>query len=253
MRLAKTLVISIIAVLLASVLSASGCGGKNAPSLSFPSSGETPVIVYSSYQAIAPVYNPDVPVVVIYPDGTMIKKQDPYQFTTGMLSRDEITGILQSMADAGFFGFKKEYSGGEAKPGGTTETMTVNLDSGTYKVSAVGGSAPSGWNEIVETVTGAEPSAVKDYVPETIILYSKEAPQVPQGAVVTPWPGQASDLAGATAENGQKMTGDSAASAWKTLQGAYASGGAGSETYWTAGGKTYTYVYGRPVLPGVEQ
>jgi hypothetical protein len=253
MRFARASVIFITAILLAATLPATGCGGKKTPSLSFPSSGETPVINYSSYQAIAPVYNPDVPVVVIYPDGTMIKKQGPYEFTTGTLTRDQITGILESLENAGFFGFKSDYGGGESKPGGATEKLVVNLDSGTYAVSVAGGAGPAGWNDILNTITGAKASAEKDYVPSSIMLYSKEESQVPQGAVVTAWPGQASDLAEAAAQDGQKLTGESAASAWKTLQGVYSEGGTGSETYWTADGKTYTYVYARPELAGVEQ
>jgi hypothetical protein len=253
MRLAKAFVIVAVSILVAATLPASGCGGKKAPSLSFPSSGETPVVNYSSYKAIAPVYNPDVPVVVIYPNGTIIKKQDSYEFTTGMLSRDQVTSILESLQEKGFFGFKKEYGGGAAKPGGTTENLTVNLESGTYSVSVVGGAGPEGWNDIIDTVINAKVSGVKDYVPSSIILFSKEEPQVPQGAPVTPWPGQASDLAGAAAQDGQKLTGDSAASAWKTVQGAFSKGGAGSEIYWTADGKTYTYVYARPELPGISQ
>ena len=253
MRFAKALVIFITAILLAATLPASGCGGKKAPSLSFPSSGGTPVVNYSSYKAIAPVYNPDVPVVVIYPAGTMIKKEDPYEFTTGTLSRDQVTSILESLQEKGFFGFKKEYGGGEAKPGGTTETITVNLESGKYSVSVAGGVGPEGWNDIIDTVMNAKASGVKDYVPGSIILYSKEGPQVPQGAAVTPWTGQASDLAGAAAQDGQKLTGDSAVMAWKTVQGAFANGGAGGDAYWTADGKTYTYVYARPELPGISQ
>jgi len=253
MRLAKAFVILAVSILVAVTLPASGCGGKKAPSLSFPSSGETPVVNYSSYKAIAPVYNPDIPVVVIYSNGTMIKKEDPYKFTTGTLGGDQVTSILESLQEKGFFGFRKEYGGSAAKPGGTTENLTVNLESGKYSVSVAGGMGPEGWNDIIDTVINAKASAVKDYVPSSIILYSKEEPQVPQGATVTPWPGQASDLAGAAAQDGQKLTGDSAALAWKTVQGAFANGGAGGDAYWTAGDKTYTYVYARPALPGINQ
>jgi hypothetical protein len=251
MRFTKAWIIFIIAILLAITLPASGCGGKKAPPLDLPSGAQTPVIVYSSYQAIAPVYNPDVPVVVIYPDGTMIKKEEPYLFNTGTLSSEQLNGILKSLADAGFFGYKKEYGAGQAKPGGATETLTVNLESGEYTVSVAGGTGPAGWNEIVDTVTGARPSEESEYIPGTIVLYAKEAPQVPQGATVMAWPG---DLAGAAAEDGQELSGDAAALAWRAVQGVYAGGGAGSETYWkSSDGKTYTYVYARPELPGVEQ
>ena len=253
MRFAKAFVILAVSILVVATLPASGCGGKKAPSLSLPSSVETPVVNYSSYKAIAPVYNPDVPVVAIYSNGTMIKKEDPYKFTTGALSRDQVTSILESLQEKGFFGFKKEYEGSAAKPGGTTENLTVNLESGKYSVSVAGGMGPEGWNDIIDTVINAKASGVKDYVPSSIILYSKEEPQVPQGATVTPWPGQASDLAGAAAQDGQKLTGDSAALAWKTVQGAFANGGAGGDAYWTADGKTYTYVYARPELPGIDQ
>ena len=253
MRFARVLVIFITAILLAAMLPACGCGGKKAPSLSFPSGGETPVINYSSYKAISPVYNPDVPVVVIYADGTMITKQGPYEFTTGTLSRDQLNEILESLRDAGFFGFKEEYGAGQAKAGGSTQTITVVLESGTYKVSVAGGAGPAGWSDIVDTVTGAKASAEKDFVPSSVILYSKEESQAPQGAAVVPWPGQASDLAGAVVQDGKQLEGDSAASAWKALQGVFAQGGAGSDTYWTADGKNYTYVYARPELPGVKQ
>jgi hypothetical protein len=192
-------------------------------------------------------------VVVIYPDGTKITKNGPYELTTGKLTRDQITEILESLKDAGFFEFKEEYGAGQAKAGGSTQTLTVVLEGGTYKVSVTGGAGPAGWSGIVDTVTGAKASAEKDFVPSSVILYSKEESQVPEGAAVAPWPGQASDLAGAAAQDGKRLEGESAASAWKALQGVYAEGGPGSDAYWTVGGKTYTYVYARPELPGVEQ
>ncbi len=91
---------------------AAGCG-QTRPDLTYDSSKQVPVIVYTETSAISPVYNPDVPVVVIYGDGTVIKKEGPYRLTTASL-QGSLGELLGTLSDESFFGLKDVY---EANPG----------------------------------------------------------------------------------------------------------------------------------------
>ncbi len=250
MRLRKVLRTAVLLLLSLSLLAA-GCGAGT--DLAYSTEPDAPVIVYSSYKAIAPIYNPGVPEDVIYGDGTLIRKRDPYVLLTGKLSQAEVQGILEELDEEGFFGLEESYTNKEPLAGGTTEKITVYLESGAHTVSVEGGTGPPGWGDIVASVAEAQPPDMQEYVPSSLTLFAREAGQVPEGARVDPWPGDPADLAqAASSQKGLVLEGDEAATAWKAVQEEFVASG-GGDSYWSAGGKVYTYVYATPILPGVEE
>jgi hypothetical protein len=260
----KTATSSIVMVVLMALLLASGCGGKTQSGktangkaesgVSFPATADEPVVTYTSYKAIAPVYNPDVPVTVIYGDGTVIKKEDPYRFTTGTLSPQQMEELLKTLEEGGFFELESEYKNEVPLAGGTTDTVTVVTSDGTHEVSAEGGAGPPGWDDMLTAITGVKASDESEYVPSSIALFAREATEVPQGAAVQPWPGDSSELAAAaSADAGTRLNGEEAGTAWKAVQSSFSQNSSGEGAYWSAGDKTYTYVYASPILPGIEQ
>jgi hypothetical protein len=254
MGFGRTLTSSIVAMVLVALLTASGCGGKTDSGMTFPSTPGKPVVTYTSYKAIAPAYNPDVPVAVIYGDGAVIKKEDPYKLTTGALSSQQMSDLLKTLKDRGFFEMKSEYKNKVPLAGGTTDTVTVVTSSGTHEVSAEDGAGPPGWGDILAAITGVEAPDMKEYIPSSITLFAREATDVPQGAAVEPWPAGPPDLAAAAAAAaGLGLNGDSAGGAWRAVQSSFARNGSGEEAYWISGGKTYTYVYANPILPETKQ
>ncbi len=250
MRTARATTTAVLLLALFTAAVAHGCGGSS-PGLTFSSDRDTPVIAYSSYQAIAPVYNPGVPVTVVYPE-LVIRKNGPYDLKSAMLTRGQVSDMLEKLDELGFFRLKKEYRGAEPLAGGTTEKLSVELTSGTYAVSVEGGAGPPDWGDIVATVTNAKASGFREYVPLSLMLHASEAGEEGAGADVKPWPGDPADLGKAAAAPGFRLEGDRAATAWKAISASFSQGGSGEDTYWGAGGKVYRYVYATPLLPGIE-
>ena len=239
---------AVLMLLLALMLT--GCG--KSVKLEYLAEPDNPVIVYYSYQAVSPVYNPGAPVAVIYGDGTRIYKKGAYQFTAGALSGGGVAGVLGELDHLGFFGLKKRYSG-QPKPGSATQTMAVYLGAGSdtslHSVTIEAGAAPANWEEMVAAVTRAQVKGLKDYVPETLVLHANLATETPAGTKVVEWPGNVEDLEKASEADakGFEIKGGQAAIAWKALREE-----ATGETYWKAGDKVYTFVYAQPVFPGIK-
>lgn len=231
-----------------------GCGSAK-PSLTYNASPTAPVVVYTSTSAIAPVYNPLAPVVIIYGDGTKVTKEDSYKFTQGKLT-GEVPAVLDKLAADGFFGLGKDYTSAE-QPGGAVQTITVTLSDRTKQVAAAGGSAPPQWQSMVKALTDAPTVSSSAYVPSTIVLYASPDEGGPgSGATVLPWPAGAGDLSAATATSGtqlkgEQLTGEQAKAAWLAIAEQFPQGQ--GDTVWSYNGKLYTYVYAAPVFPGVQQ
>lgn len=252
-KLAFAITVFLLAMLGASLVC--GCGGES-PRLTFNSDEDTPVIIYSSYKAIAPVYNSSVPVTVIYP-AKVIQKREPYELESASLTSEQVSDTLKKLEEQGYFTLKKEYHRAEQIAGGTTEKLSVRLKSGTYMVSVEGGAGPSGWDDIVATVTNVKASNYRVYVPLSLTLHAREVEGTEAAAGTKPWPGDPADLAKAAATTGGKaggleLDGDWAATAWEAVSSSFSRGDAGEDTLWSAGGRFYRYVYAVPVLPGVK-
>lgn len=230
-------------------LASAGCGSPTVD-LGHSNSDVTPVVTFYEYQAIAPIYNPNAPVTIIYGDGTSIEKKGPYEFTSGKLAGEGLDAVLQKLYDEGFFSLDEEYAG-EQLAGGVTETLEVTLSEKAYGVTAQGGQGPAGWDKIVSTVTDLDTSGSKEYVPNTIMLFANAEPGVPSAPNVMEWPGVSQDLAKASEEpGGQKLEGEAANVAWKAIQESMKED---TEVTWKANGNFYTYVYAVPVFPGIPE
>ena len=238
-----------IALALLLAISLGGCGATK-QDLSYNKSPSNPVIVYQSLQTIAPAYNPDVPVTVVYGDGSTLKKDGPYLLTTGG-AEPGAAAMLASLEEEGFFGLDTEYRG-TLTPGGVTEVMTVNLTDGKHQVTVEGGSAPEGWDEIVNTVKDVELTSPGEYVPQAVILFAQVGTAPAGSQNVFPWPGSSDDLvkSAAAGSKGTVLQGDEAGTVWKAIQRGMKDQG---DVYWTADGTTYTGVYSSPILPGIKR
>lgn len=223
-----------------------GCG--NDIDLSYDESGSNPVIVYRETQAIAPIYNSAAPVSIMYGDSTVIEKEDSYAFVKGEIGSSGLEGVLNDLKEEGFFQLKKSYAGETPRAGGVTQVITVTLSDKTYEVTVEKGSEPSGWDEIVDTVTGVDITGSKAYVPNEITLYAK-AESGPGDSKVMQWQGNEQDLADAAASGGVKLEGEDAALAWDAVWQTYEEV---DDIVWQGGDAYYTYVYASPVFPGVE-
>ena len=247
----KRIIIPALGVLLV-VAIALVCGcGDTGTDLSYSNSGTTPVVTFNRYQAIAPIYNSSAPVTIIYGDGKATQKKGPYEFTTGSLTGDGLSGVLQSLSEEGFFELEGEYSG-KPMPGGVTEVLVVRLSDKTYEISVQSGQGPPNWEKIVSTVTDLETSGPQEYIPDTILLFVKAEPGAPSAPNVMTWPGDSEDLARASSaeSNGVKLEGEEASVAWKAVQESMKGE---TEVTWKANGGFYTYVYAVPVFPGIPE
>lgn len=268
-RLCALLMVLLIGV---AVVAASGCGTKEEASkkisqkedantggeseLAYDDSPENPVVIYRTSQAIAPVYNPDAPKVIIFGDGTLVKKEGPYTFSASELD-DGVQGVLDALEKKGFYELDEEYPTEEPLAGGTTEYLTVNLADSSHTVTVESGATPpSSWSDIKDLVESPPSTEIGEYVPDEVVLYANPVTEQPGGSTERQWPGDPSELAGASSESDTqkadaRLEGESANTAWEAVQEAFEEDG--GDTVWNAGGKLYTYVYATPVFPGVEE
>lgn len=235
------------ALIVPASLVVAGCGGGGV-NLSYDESGSNAVIVYRASQAIAPIYNSSAPESIVYGDDTVIKKEDSYALIKGTVGSGGVEGILEDLKGEGFFKLKRSYSGDTPRAGGVTEVLTVKLTEKIYEVTVESGSEPTGWDEIVATVTGMDVTGFDAYIPEEISLYAK-AETDPGGLKVMAWPGEQQDLKDAAASGGVKLEGEEAAVAWDAVWETYEKV---DDIVWQGGDSYYTYVYASPVFPGVE-
>lgn len=255
MRYSKILGIAGIAAAVAFGTLLSGCGQAR-PDLSYDHSAQAPVIIYAETSVISPLYNPDVPVVVVYGDGRVISKGGPYQLTTASL-QGSVDDLLGTLANEGFFGLKDVYEG-EPLAGGTTSVLKVNLQSGECEATVRDQrSQPARWQDMVNTVKNATTVGAAEYIPARITLFAGIATDIPVSVTSLPWPGGAQDLVNAANNpgTGTVVEGGGAAAAWAAIR----QGEQIMETrheadvYWQAGGTIYTFVYAHPELPGMVE
>lgn len=224
--------------------------------LSYDDSPDYPVVVFRTSQAIAPVYNPDAPNVIIFGDGTLVKKEGPYTFSASELD-DGVEGVLAALEEEGYFELDEEYPTEEPLAGGKTEILTVSLADESYTVTVESGAAPPpAWSEIQQTVESSPSTEIGEYVPDEVVLYADAVTEAPGGSTERDWPGDPSDLAEASSagdaqKEGVRLEGDSAHEAWEAVQVAFEEDN--GNTLWKADGQLYSYVYAGPVFPGVEE
>ena len=226
--------------------------GNNPTTIKFDAGIDKPVVVLTESQAVSPVFNPGAPETIIYGNGLIVQKKDPYSYVAGLSSTADVKSVLRKLQDQGYFGLKGEYQSEQPVAGGATPTHTANTTDKTYRVTVEAGAKPAGWDAIVSMVQSTKTPDMKPCNPSKIMLYATEAPSVPASARVEDWPGLRDELksAAAAGSKGYEVQMESAISIWVGLQAAFQQGDF-QEIYWkTNDGKTYAAVYAFPIFPG---
>jgi len=248
--LAYPVLVSLIlsAVLVAGLI---GCGGSTA-TIKFDTGIDKPVVMLAESQAVPPAFNPGAPETIIYGNGLIVQKKDPYSYIAGLSDGANVETVLGKLRDHGYFGLKSEYKTKQPVAGGTTTTLAMNTTDKTHKVTVEAGAKPAGWDAIVSTVRSAKTPDMTPYNPSKIRLYATEAASVPASAKVKDWPGLRDELknAAAAGSKGYEVQMESAITIWVGLQAAFKQGDF-QKIYWkTNDGKIYTAVYAFPIFPG---
>ena len=229
--------------------------GNAATSVRFDAKIDKPIVLLTESQAVPPAFNPDAPETIIYGNGLIVQKKDPYSYSAGLSNPADVESILSKLQGHGYFGLKSEYKSEQPIAGGVTSTLAVNTTGKTYRVTVEAGARPAGWDALVGTVQRAKTPDMKPYNPSKIRLYATEATSVPASAKVKDWPGLQDELknAAAAGSEGCEVQMESAISIWVGLQAAFEQGDF-QDIYWkTNDGKTYRTVYAFPIFPGTTQ
>lgn len=239
MRATKTVLSLAIA---AALLLAGGCDDE--PAVEYTRSDRQPVLVYFTTQALPPMYSPKGPDLIVYGSGTAYKKSGLMDYTTGVLSADEVTTLLSSVVEKGFFSLEGEQ--GEPMPGAAVSHVTVTLSSESKGLE--GTSTTGAFGEIVTILKDFEIPGATEYLPDTIVLNASahEGTQ-PFSGTVLEWTASPADLEQAARLEGYSLNGEEARQAWKLLADAYRAGP--GDVAWRAGGRLYTQVFADPQFP----
>ncbi|GEM_PF-1767261 len=220
--------------------------------LSYDPSPQKRVIVYQLSGAYAPSPNEFEPTIIIYGDGTVLRKNGAYSFSTGKLQKGGVESVLRTLAGKGFFRLKKTANEGPTGSGGRSFVLTVTLRKGSHQVWAEdsGGlrKGPEKWAEIVQAVTQPPLSSWNEYVPRAVSLVAHTGtPGVPSDNV-QPWPCDSNDLVKATAVHpqGLKLGGAKAAKVWEAFQKASRKS---PYVVWKVGNRDYVDSVATPQLP----
>jgi len=206
------------------VISIAHATPSGTPDLSFDPSPQKRIVVYQLTGAYASSPNEFQPTIIIYGDGTVIRKNGAYSLSAGKLGKGGVESIIRKLSEKGFFRLKKTGREGPDGTGGRSFVLTVNLRKGSHQVWAEdsGGlrKSPENWAEIVKAVTQPSLSGWKDYVPGAVLLVAHTGTAgVPSDNNQT-WPCDPADLikSAAAYPNGLKLEGPKAAGVWEAFQ-----------------------------------
>ncbi|MGV8122156.1 MAG: hypothetical protein AB2L14_20540 [Candidatus Xenobiia bacterium LiM19] len=246
----KKMLITLAAALV--VAAAAQATPSVATDLSYNPSPQKRVIEYRLTGAYAPSPNEFEPTIIIYGDGTVIRKNGAYSLSRGKLRKGGLESILRTIASKGFFSLKKTPAAGPSGTGGRSFVLTVNLRKGSHQFWADNSGGlrknPEHWDEIVQAVTQPSLSNWNEYVPGTLVLVAHTGTAGTPSDNVQTWPCSSEDLAKAAAAypKGLKLEGSKAAAVWKAFQKV---SGKSPYVVWNAGNKKYVDSAAAPQLP----
>jgi len=227
------------------VFEAVGCGGG--VGVDYVHSGNNPVIAYRRTQALAPQYSFTGPDLIIYGDGTAYRREGQMRYWRGSLPEEELTRLLTSIVDGGFFDLKE--AGKVGPMGGPVDHLTVTLKSQSKQVSEGTAVESGAFKKIVDELKGLKVPGEQEYIPEDIVLHARLMEGgATSGGRVQEWTLDPAWLekASAAGSPGEHLSGTQAQEVWKVLAGENRADG---EVFWNAGGKVYGQVIADPQFP----
>lgn len=231
-----------------------GCDGSTVK-IGYDKAASKLVVVLIEYKAIAPAYNTAAPQSIIYGNGLIVQRENPYSYVAGMAPGTQVESLLQKLQDLDYFSLKSDYKSDKTVAGGTTTTLTVYTTDKTYEVTVEAGAKPAGWDAMIKTVKDAKAGDMTEYNPSKIRLYAEAVSSVPGSAKVEDWPALRDELknAAAAGSKGFLVEMEEAIADWKAIQGSYEQGNL-LDVYWKNNdGQVYTSVYAFPIFPGLPE
>jgi hypothetical protein len=181
-------------------------------------------VVIQAYSGGGMLYEPNpMPLAQLRGDGRLIWLEggdNGRRVKVASLTTDQVRQLLQTIVDAGFFGWKDSYSPGVVYDAPST-CLTVSLASGSKTVCETLSGAPAKFHDLLSLLgTGAGASAsAADFVPERGYLKVTPLGSVPAagGPLVVAWPSQQLGLKLAEVGQGQWVEGDALRLAWSVV------------------------------------
>lgn len=135
-RILVLTIATLMALLVAVAVVASGCEKKKPASLDYDQSPNNVIVEYWAGGGLPAPWDDIVSEFRLFGDGTIIRS-DPSSkhlvLLKGQISEENIKELLEKIAEAGFFGLKDEYVNKDIFDG-TSQDITVNLKEGKKKV-----------------------------------------------------------------------------------------------------------------------
>lgn len=198
---------------------------SNVPTFAWQPDFDHVLVEYACYGGLVPTgfYDNYIPPVRLHGDGTLTWVENDgsaRRVLQSTLSETEVTGVLQHVADAGYFGWKDDYPASEMIYDGTDCRLSVHLDSTSKTVwMRAGSEAPPGFADLVAWLTSGAGASGQDYVPETGWL-SAIPTQPSETPPVLIWPDEG--LGGVRLSEALQAVpaeGEALATAWRIVNG----------------------------------
>ncbi|VAW31068.1 hypothetical protein MNBD_CHLOROFLEXI01-2421 [hydrothermal vent metagenome] len=122
------------------------------------------------YQPEAGIYN-EIPRMLVWGNGRIIwhtfNEDDNRQVWQAQLSEAEMTDLLQTFADKGFFHLDAHYELGEKISDSSSINLQINLLSGSYGVDEYSSGAPNEFHALVELLGSGAGAEGTPYIPQS--------------------------------------------------------------------------------------
>lgn len=194
------------------------------PELIWDPAADALVVDYECGGGMVPanVYANAIPPLRIWGDGHMLwtgsDAAGGRRVLTAQLSPDEMRGVLQHMADSGFFGFRDEYMPAEPVMDAGGCSLSVQLTGASKRVSVNDfGEPPAAYVELANWLMQGAGAVGSDYVPERAYLTAFLILDQP-GQAGAVWPAEGIDGVRLTqAQGGLMVEGEAARAAWEIV------------------------------------
>ncbi|HLF00584.1 MAG TPA: hypothetical protein VI547_01315 [Anaerolineales bacterium] len=168
------------------------------------------------------LYEPNgIPDARLWGDGQLIwleyDSHGARRVLVDILSPDEITNLLQSFVNAGFFGWKDYYEPSSPVYDAPSSCIQVNLKSESKSVCDLMGKPPRDFYELYDYVASGAGQLGGDYAPTSGYLSATPSGPPTNTVPTLNWPAESLGLSLRDAANGAWIEGESLALAWRIV------------------------------------